>query len=144
MTKQRIDTGPRLGDLVEAAKGLAHPARLRLLGMLAGGELCVCQMIAVLGLAPSTVSKHLSVLAHGGLVSERKEGKLVFYRLRDDGLAGALLPPFLRLLDEAPGARAERALVGRLRQVPVATLCAAELDLAAVGVGSTERRTHAS
>jgi DNA-binding transcriptional ArsR family regulator len=145
MTKQRIDPVPRLGDLVEAAKGLAHPARLRLLGMLAGGELCVCQMIAVLGLAPSTVSKHLSVLAHGGLVSERKEGKLVFYRLRDDGLAGALLPPFLSLLDRDPGARAERTIVARLRQVPVATLCAAELDLAAVGVRATERReTHAS
>jgi ArsR family transcriptional regulator len=145
MTKQRIGTGPQLGDLVEAAKGLAHPARLRLLGMLAGGELCVCQMIAVLGLAPSTVSQHLSVLAHGGLVNERKEGKLVFYSLRDDGLAEALLPPFLSLLDEAPGARAERTLVDRLRQVPVATLCAAELDLAAVGVRSTERsEIHAS
>lgn len=145
MTKRRIDAGPRLGDLVEAAKGLAHPARLRLLGMLAGGELCVCQMIAVLGLAPSTVSKHLSVLAHGGLVSERKEGKLVFYRLRDDGPAAALLPPVLSLLDEAPGARDERTVVDRLRQVPVATLCAADLDLAAVGVQSIERSTtHAS
>lgn len=130
---------------MEAAKGLAHPARLRLLGMLAGGELCVCQMIAVLGLAPSTVSQHLSVLAHGGLVSERKDGKLVFYRLRDDGPAGALLPPILSLLDRDPGARAERSLVNRLRQVPVSTLCAADLDLAVVGVRTTERReTHAS
>lgn len=125
---------------MEAAKGLAHPARLRLLGMLAGGELCVCQMIAVLGLAPSTVSKHLSVLAHGGLVSERKEGKLVFYRLRDDGLAAALVPPFLSLLDKDPGARTERTLVDRLRRVPVATLCAAELDLAAVGVQRPVKR----
>lgn len=130
---------------MEAAKGLAHPARLRLLGMLAGGELCVCQMIAVLGLAPSTVSQHLSVLAHGGLVSERKEGKLVFYRLRDDGHAAALLPPVLSLLGEDAGARAERALVDRLRQVPVPALCAADLDLAAVGVRSTERsEIHAS
>jgi DNA-binding transcriptional ArsR family regulator len=145
MTKQRIDTGPRLGDLVEAAKGLAHPARLRLLGMLAGGELCVCQMIAMLGLAPSTVSQHLSVLAHGGLVSERKEGKLVFYRLREDGHAATLLPPVLSLLGEDAGSRAERALVDRLRQVPVSTLCAADLDLAAVGVRSTERsEIHAS
>jgi ArsR family transcriptional regulator len=145
MTKRRIDTAPRVGDLVAAAKGLAHPARLRLLGMLAGGELCVCQMIALLGLAPSTVSKHLSVLAHGGLVSERKEGKLVFYSLRADGTAEALLPPFLTLLATAPGAGAERTLVDRLRQVPVATLCAADLDLAAVGVAAIERRErHAS
>jgi ArsR family transcriptional regulator, arsenate/arsenite/antimonite-responsive transcriptional repressor len=134
MTNRRIVPGPYLGVLVEAAKGLAHPARLRLLGMLSSGELCVCQMTALLGLAPSTVSKHLSVLAHGGLVRERKEGKLVFYRLREDGLAATLLPPFLSLLDADFGAPAERSVVARLREVPISTLCAAELDLAAVGV----------
>jgi DNA-binding transcriptional ArsR family regulator len=140
MTNRRIESRALLGDLVDAAKGLAHPARLRLLGMLASGELCVCQMISVLGLAPSTVSQHLSVLAHGGLVAERKEGKLVFYRLREDGPAGALLPPLLGLLAADPDARADRQLVARLRSVPIAALCAAELDLAAVGVRrSTEK-----
>jgi len=119
---------------VEAAKGLAHPARLRLLGMLASGELCVCQMTAILGLAPSTVSQHLSVLARGGLVAERKDGRLVFYRLRADGPLAALLPPLTALLADDATARADRALVGRLRRVPVATLCAADLDLVAVGV----------
>jgi DNA-binding transcriptional ArsR family regulator len=144
MTKRRIDSGPRLGDLVDTAKGLAHPARLRLLAMLASGELCVCQMIAVLGLAPSTVSQHLSVLAHGGLVSERKEGKLVFYRLREDGPAGALLPPLLNLLAADPDATADRKVIAQLRRVPVATLCAADLDLTAVGVRATERKLAAA
>lgn len=102
--------------------------------MLAGGELCVCQMTAVLGLAPSTVSQHLSVLAHGGLVTERKEGKLVFYRLREDGPAGALLPPLLNLLATDPDSGADRQVVARLRRVPVSELCAAELDLVAIGV----------
>lgn len=134
MTKRRIGNRARLGDLVETAKGLAHPARLRLLGMLASGELCVCQMIAVLRLAPSTVSQHLSVLTRGGLVTERKEGKLVFYRLREDGPAGALLPPLLDLLATDPDAGADRQVVARLRRVPVSALCAADLDLAAVGV----------
>lgn len=123
-----------LTDLVETAKGLAHPARLRLLGMLASGELCVCQMTAVLELAPSTVSQHLSVLARGGLVADRKEGKLVFYRLREGGAATALLPPLLELLAGDPRARADRAVVERLRRVPVAALCAADLDLEAIGV----------
>jgi arsenate reductase/ArsR family transcriptional regulator len=125
---------PALPDLVALAKGLAHPARLRLLGMLEGGELCVCQMIAVVGLAPSTVSQHLSVLAHGGLVAERKEGKLVFYRLRREGPAGALLPPLLELLAGDATARADRAEIDHLRRVPVAELCAADLDLVALGV----------
>jgi DNA-binding transcriptional ArsR family regulator len=142
MTKRRHDAD--LGDLVEAAKGLAHPARLRLLGMLSRGELCVCQMIAVLGLAPSTVSQHLSVLAHGGLVAERKEGKLVFYRLREDGAAAALLPPILGLLTEDPTARSDRAVVARLRRVEVSVLCAAGLDLVAIGVRKAPAESRAA
>jgi DNA-binding transcriptional ArsR family regulator len=134
MTKRVRHPEPTVTDLAAATKGLAHPARLRLLGMLASGELCVCQLTAVLGLAPSTVSQHLAVLAHGGLVKERKEGKLVFYRLGDAGAAAALLPPLLELVAAATEARADRSLVARLRRVPVATLCAAELDLATVGV----------
>lgn len=134
MTKQRTPAAPRLKVLVDAAKALAHPARLRLLGMLASGELCVCQMTSVIELAPSTVSEHLSVLARGGFVTERKEGKLVFYRLRDDGPGVALLPTLLADLAGDATARADARLVSRLRRVPVATLCAAELDLTAVGV----------
>ncbi len=141
MTNRRPDTG--LDDLVELAKGLAHPGRLRLLAMLAGGELCVCQMTAILALAPSTVSQHLSVLSRGGLVAERKEGKLVFYRLRDDGAGAALLPPLLDLLAADATVKSDRDVVARLRRVPVATLCAADLDLEALGVRtrSTRRRT---
>ena len=123
-----------LDGLVEAAKGVAHPARLRLLAMLATGELCVCQMTAVLELAPSTVSQHLSVLSRGGLVTDRREGRLVFYRLGDGGVAATLLPPLLALLAGDARVNADRALVDRLRRVPVATLCAADLDLAAIGV----------
>jgi DNA-binding transcriptional ArsR family regulator len=107
--------------------------------MLASGELCVCQMTALLELAPSTVSEHLSVLARGGLVAERKEGKLVFYRLRSDGPTASLVPPLLALLATDPTAKEDARLVSRLRRVPVATLCAAELDLTAVGVVARPR-----
>lgn len=133
-----------LHGLVEMAKGLEHPGRLRLLGMLATGELCVCQMTAILGLAPSTVSQHLSVLSRGGLVSVRKTGKLVFYRLRGDGAAASLVPPLRGLLAADSTVTADGAEVGRLRRVPVATLCAADLDLEAVGVrvGPKARRRH--
>jgi DNA-binding transcriptional ArsR family regulator len=134
MTKRPHPPGADLDRLVESAKGLAHAGRLRLLAMLAGGELCVCQMTAVLALAPSTVSQHLSVLSRGGLVGERKAGKLVFYRLRDDGAAAAVLPPLLGLLASDPTVRSDRSVLTRLRRVPIATLCAAELDLVAIGV----------
>lgn len=134
MTNRRSDDSARLDELVETAKGLAHPARLRILAMLAKGELCVCQMTAVLGLAPSTVSQHLSVLSRGALLADRKEGKLVFYRLRDDGAAAALVPPLLALFSTGAVAGADRAVAARLREIPTSTICAAELDLAAIGV----------
>ncbi|MDY7091866.1 MAG: metalloregulator ArsR/SmtB family transcription factor [Acidobacteriota bacterium] len=130
MTKRRSN----LRDLVEASKGLAHPARLRLLAMLATGELCVCQMTAVLELAPSTVSQHLSVLSRGGLVADRKEGKLVYYRLGDGEMAEAVLDPLLSLLAEDEQVKADRTVVGRLREIPVMELCAADLDLVAIGI----------
>jgi len=133
MTNRRPDAD-LLRNLVETAKGLAHPARLRLLGVLGSGELCVCQMTALLELAPSTVSQHLSVLSRGGLVADRKEGKLVFYRLHEGEVAAALLPPLLDVLADDAQARADRSLVDRLRRVPVAALCAADLDLVALGV----------
>ena len=134
MTKQRSERPPALDALVDLAKGLAHPTRLRLLGMLASGELCVCQMTSVLELAASTVSQHLAVLERGGLVGERKEGKLVFYRLREEPSATDFLVPLLARLAGDRQVRADRALVSRLRRVPIARLCAAELDLVAIGV----------
>ena len=133
MANRRFAPAPLLDDLVETAKGLAHPARLRLLAMLSDGELCVCQMIAVIGLAPSTVSRHLAVLSRGGLVGERKDGKWVYYSLRERGPA-ALLPALLGPLAADPTLKADRNLLTRLRRVPVATLCAADLDLHAIGV----------
>jgi DNA-binding transcriptional ArsR family regulator len=138
MTKQRDVLAATLAELVETAKGLAHPTRLRLLAMLRSGELCVCQLTAAIDLAPSTVSEHLSVLSRGGLVAERKTGKLVFYRLRTDGAAATLLPPLLELVAGDATAKADARLVNRLRRIPVIKLCAAELDLVAVGV----RRPH--
>jgi DNA-binding transcriptional ArsR family regulator len=138
MTNRRPDAD--LDDLVEMAKGLAHPGRLRMLAMLASGELCVCQMTAILALAPSTVSQHLSVLSRGGLVTERKEGKLVFYRLRDDGAGAAVLQPLLGLLAGDSSVKSDRDVVARLRRVPVAVLCAADLDLEAVGVRAQPAR----
>jgi DNA-binding transcriptional ArsR family regulator len=49
--------------------------------ILRGGELCVCQIMEMLGLAPSTVSAHLNVLHRAGLVESRKEGRWIYYRL---------------------------------------------------------------
>ncbi|MBI4327609.1 MAG: winged helix-turn-helix transcriptional regulator [Chloroflexi bacterium] len=62
-------------------KALADENRIRALLALRQGELCVCQMTELFGLAPSTVSKHLSILYQAGLLESRKDGRWIYYRL---------------------------------------------------------------
>jgi ArsR family transcriptional regulator, arsenate/arsenite/antimonite-responsive transcriptional repressor len=69
---------------ITITKALADPQRVRALVALRGGELCVCQIIELLGLAPSTVSKHMAVLRLAGLVRSRKEERWMYYRLPDE------------------------------------------------------------
>ena len=64
-------------------RALSDENRVRVLMMLSQGELCVCQLIEMLGLAPSTVSKHMSILRQAQLVQARKKGKWMYYRLPD-------------------------------------------------------------
>ncbi|MBE7414419.1 MAG: winged helix-turn-helix transcriptional regulator [Deltaproteobacteria bacterium] len=70
-----------MNETVSIAKALSDKARLRAIMALSGGELCVCQIVGLLGLAPSTVSRHLGVLHQAGLISSRKDGRWVYFRL---------------------------------------------------------------
>src|SRR5450756_2258259 len=108
-----------LSAATAAAKALAPPARLRVLAMLSGGPLCVCQMTAVLGSAPSTVSEHLRELKQAGLLVEEKNGKFVFYRLAPSPDATRWRDAVRRGLDGDPVAMADAALVARLRLISV-------------------------
>jgi len=69
--------------ILNITKALSDENRIRALMMLTGGELCVCQIIEMLGLAPSTVSKHMSILRQASLVQTRKDGRWIYYRLAD-------------------------------------------------------------
>ena len=82
---------------LNVTKALADIQRVRILMMLVPGELCVCQIMEVLGLAPSTVSKHLSILSTAGLVDSRKDGRWGYYRL-PVGAAGTFSRPVLKWL----------------------------------------------
>lgn len=68
---------------IAITKALSDETRARALMSLAEGELCVCQIIEVLGLSPSTVSKHMSILQQAGLVERRKDGRWHYYRLAE-------------------------------------------------------------
>ena len=71
-------------------KALSDPNRVRILLALRRGELCVCQITELFGFAPSTISKHLSILQHAGLILSRKSERWVYYRLPDKTAAVAV------------------------------------------------------
>lgn len=145
MTKSRTLVGPPALDLMaQAAKALAHPARLRILTMLREGPLCVCQMTAVLGIAPSTASGHLLALKRGGLVRETKRGKWVEYSLRDEGGYGALLEAALAPLATDQQTRADASTARRVRRVPLNVLCSGGVDLHMLGrsQGASSNAAH--
>ena len=68
-------------DFLMITKALADENRIRALLALRFGELCVCQITELFGLAPSTISKHLSILYQAGLLNSRKDGRWVYYSL---------------------------------------------------------------
>ncbi len=72
-----------LNNLTEIGQALSDGSRVRALMSLRKQELCVCQLIDLLDLAPSTVSKHMAILKQAGLVETRKEGRWVYYRLSE-------------------------------------------------------------
>jgi ArsR family transcriptional regulator, arsenate/arsenite/antimonite-responsive transcriptional repressor len=68
-------------EIMAVTKAMADETRVRMLAALEGRELCVCQLIELVELAPSTVSKHLSILRGARLIESRKKGRWIYYRL---------------------------------------------------------------
>lgn len=71
----------RRSERAAVFKALGHPARLQIVEELAAGERCVCDLVELVGLGWSTVSRHLSVLKDAGVLEDEKRGMQVFYRL---------------------------------------------------------------
>ncbi|QSE87965.1 helix-turn-helix transcriptional regulator (plasmid) [Rhodococcus pseudokoreensis] len=70
------------GDLARMFKALGDPVRLRLLSLVAshaGGEACVCDISATIELSQPTISHHLKVLRHAGLLDCERRGTWVYY-----------------------------------------------------------------
>ena len=120
-----------------ALKAAGDPTRTRILKLLEGGGLCVCQVQAILGLAPSTVSKHLTVLKMAGLVTDQRDGKWIQYALSTEA-ANPYVGPVLALLrgplDRDPAVLADRQRLRMVKRIPLAALC--QLPPAAVPVGA--------
>lgn len=118
-----------LARLVQVHKAIGHPVRLRLLAALRTGPLCVCQMTVVVKLAASTVSEHLSELRKAGLITDRKDGRWVEYRLSESAVSDGVLEPVWPALAADRDAKADAVLVAALRKVPLDELCRVDLDL---------------
>lgn len=67
-------------------KALAHPTRLAILSLLREGEVCVCELEPALGLGQANISQHLAILRGANLVTSRRDGLRVVYRIIDERL----------------------------------------------------------
>lgn len=113
-------------DTLDVLKALADETRLRALFALRGGELCVCQVIALLDLAPSTVSKHLAVLRAARLVESRKDGRWMYYRLsvaHRSPVAGKILTLLLDELECTDRMAADRKRLKKICAEGMESLC---------------------
>jgi ArsR family transcriptional regulator, arsenate/arsenite/antimonite-responsive transcriptional repressor len=69
--------------VLDITKALGDETRVRALLALRNGELCLCHIVGLLRLAPSTVSKHMDLLVRAGLVERRKDGRWAHFRLAE-------------------------------------------------------------
>lgn len=106
-----------LDDLVAALRAAGEPTRLRILALLAHGELSVKDLVAILGQSQPRISRHLKLLVEAGLVERAAEGAFAYYRLADLPSGLARSAPILALLDESdPIAERDRERLAAVRE----------------------------
>ena len=113
-------------DFITVVKALADENRVRALLALRERELCVCQITELLGLAPSTVSKHMSILKQARLVDSRKNGRWIYYRLANDDVpveASEALAWVRKTLSGDPQRRKDDARLEQILKLEPEVLC---------------------
>ena len=117
---------PQVDDLDLLFKGFADPTRLRIMSLLAAGELCVCDIVELLALPQPTVSRHLAYLRRAGLVDATREWKFAHYRLAEpiNMVHRNLLACVRSCFTGVPTLDAERALAAaRVRERSMTGAC---------------------
>jgi ArsR family transcriptional regulator, lead/cadmium/zinc/bismuth-responsive transcriptional repressor len=99
--------------LADTFSALADPTRVRILDALSHGELCVCDLAAVLSLSQSAVSHQLRLLRGMRLVRPRREGRMVFYALDDQHIMSIFKQTLQHVGESAPAAKAAPARPAR-------------------------------
>ncbi len=110
-------------DFIKVMKALSDPNRIKIIKLLQRKVLCVCEMHEALGLAQSTVSKHLKILEEAEFITYKKDGLWVNYRLSDGAnnpYAASLIGNLRHWLEDDPDVA---ALVKRLPEINRETIC---------------------
>lgn len=122
-------------DLAQLFAALSDRTRLRLLNLMDGREVCVCYFVEILGQSQPKISRHLAYLRKAGIVSARREGKWMHYRIQPptDQSAAAILDSALAALKADRALQADRAKLDRACCAPrrLVTLRSAPLPIAA-------------
>jgi len=121
-----------LRDYESVMKAAADPTRVRILKILEGGEMCVCQVIAILSLGQSTVSKHLFLLRAAGLIKDRRDRKWVHYSLdrgTDSPYAARMLRNLRGWLNDDPVVEKDRERAGMARAIGPTAICERNMTL---------------
>lgn len=121
-------------SLVDQLKAIAHPLRLRVLGLLAENEFCVCQVAEVMEVPLSSVSEALRELRRAGFTRERKEGRWVFVSSVPDLEASPLLRGLMAELRHLPEFQADQQRAQGIRSLSVAEVCGRAQQASKVGV----------
>ena len=106
---------PRDFDLARFFSALADPTRLRLLNLMAGREVCVCYFVEILSQPQPKISRHLAYLRSAGIVTARRDGKWMHYRIERpaDRGAASILETVLRSMADNKEMQADVALLER-------------------------------
>jgi ArsR family transcriptional regulator len=118
----------QLTHLEELFKALGDRTRLRILALLATGEVCVCNIHESLTLPQPTVSRHLAYLRKSGLVETRRDGVWMHYRLSPpaERLAGSILDAALHAVGHAPSVGSDRKKLAKVAGLDVKTAACCE------------------
>lgn len=96
------DTHISLPECAQMFKAIGDETRIRILGLLRHGELCVCDIMEVLKLPQSTASRHLAYLRNSNWVNGTRRGKWMYYRLCEDTFEKSVSRSIIEFLSSIP------------------------------------------
>ena len=138
MLYSSMPKSPATLPIARLFRALADPTRLRLLNLIGNREICVCYFVQILGLSQPKISRHLAYLRRAGIVTARRDGKWMHYRLAmpRDETAAAILQETVKNLARQAG-DAARYCAAWLRVLP-----AGEIRTASRRAPTASRRQH--